>query len=527
MPCNDLGLWAFNSSTATDLCFSSLTINLYGEILQKGETLYSGVTSCNISSDIIAEGYYSNGTIVFRYQGGVRTPISCICEDDYCVNGTLTYDDTYSLVGIYDEEPIFSGDNSSNVIYYSSGTTQWCLSSSLGGSCLLFGPTGSFSNCPDLDSSLFYSGVCTTTTSTIDPCSTFDFDAIFDCLVTPTPSLTPTATPTPTPTPTPTTSNPCGGVFADVGGLKKTPLPSASQTPTPTPTPDVTRPCVYSGTVIFNTINEIMTCANSKKFKDCFTGLDYYTTQNLFDPSGNTLSQGYVYSTYINGIGICAVFDGLVENISGIDNVQIVDLVGPYDQGGCIDCIPPTPEPILECLVVNSECGNINVNPGSFINGKLSYTWTFPAYPQYTYQIYWDSLNGRWVCKELTTDLVGCYLNIDSDIPVGSILEWDYVNNINNSTSCIEEGAGFNTTLLSVPCPSPSPTPTPTPTPSPCVLYQYRITNNSISSKKFDYTNCEGNTAINIPMYSSVIICASVAPTTLSANIVIDPIGLC
>lgn len=525
MACIDLGLWAFNSSSATDLCFSSLTVNLYGDNISVGESLFSGNT-CALS-DEVPNGYFSNGVILFRYQGGVRTPISCICEDDYCVNGTLTYDDTYSIVGVYDGDSYYSGNSLPYVIYYSSGTTQWCLSSSLGGSCLLFGPTGSFSNCPDLDSSLFYSGVCTTTTSTIDPCSTFDFDAIFDCLVTPTPSLTPTATPTPTPTPTPTTSNPCGGVFADVGGLKKTPLPSASQTPTPTPTPDVTRPCVYSGTVIFNTINEIMTCANSKKFKDCFTGLDYYTTQNLFDPSGNTLSQGYVYSTYINGIGICAVFDGLVENISGIDNVQIVDLVGPYDQGGCIDCIPPTPEPILECLVVNSECGNINVNPGSFINGKLSYTWTFPAYPQYTYQIYWDSLNGRWVCKEITTDLVGCYLNIDSDIPVGSILEWDYVNTINSSTDCIEELSGFNTTLLSVPCPSPSPTPTPTPTPSPCVLYQYRITNNSISSKKFDYTNCEGNTAINIPMYSSVIICASVAPTTLSANIVIDPIGLC
>jgi hypothetical protein len=213
------------------------------------------------------------------------------------------------------------------VIYYSSGTTQWCLSNNLGGSCLLFGPTGSFSQCPDLDVSLFSEGSCTTTTSTTDPCATFDFEALFNCFITPTPTPTPTISPSATPTPTPTSSNPCGGLEAEIGGLKKTPLPSSTPTPTPTPTPEVTRPCVYSGTAIFSTINEIMTCANSKKFKDCFTGLDYYSTQNIFDPSGNTLNEGYVYSVYINGIGICVVFEGLVENISGIDVIVVSSAV--------------------------------------------------------------------------------------------------------------------------------------------------------------------------------------------------------
>ena len=524
MACNDLGFWAFNDSSSIDLCFSSLTINLYGENISVGETLYSGAT-CVYGSDEIGEGYFSNNIIYFRYLGGVRTPSSCICENNYCVDGTSTYDDTYSLSGIYDEDSYYSGNTLPYVIYYSSGTTQWCLSTSLGGICSLFGPTGSFSSCPDLHESLFYEGSCTTTTSTIDPCFGADFDAIFNCLITPTPT-TPlvSTTPTPTPTPTPTSSN---TFIVEIGGLKTTPLPSYSPTPTPTPTPQITRPCVFSGSVTFNTINEIMNCVNSKKFKDCFTGLEYYTTQILFDPSGNTISEGYVYSTYINGIGICATFDGLVDNISGIDNIQIVGLIGPFNQGGCIDCIPPTPDPILECLIINSECGIINVNPSTFINGKLSYTWKFPGLPQYTYQIYWDYSNNVWVCKEMTTNLVGCQLNIDSEIPIGSISEWVYFDTSNPSTNCIEELSGFNTTLLSVPCPSPTPTPTPTPTPFSCILYEYRITNNSISSIKYSYKICEGKiVSVNIPMYSSTTICASETPLS-SQNIDVDFIGIC
>jgi len=525
MACNNLGLWAFNT-TPTNLCFSSLTLNLYGDSISVGETLYSGNT-CGPSYEVPSGYYFSNNNILFRYIGGVRTPSSCFCESEYCVDGTTTYDGTYELDGVYDGESYYSGSGLNYVIYYSSGTTQWCLSNTLGGSCLLFGPTGSFSQCPDLDVSLFSEGSCTTTTSTTDPCATFDFEALFNCFITPTPTPTPTISPSATPTPTPTSSNPCGGLEAEIGGLKKTPLPSSTPTPTPTPTPEVTRPCVYSGTAIFSTINEIMTCANSKKFKDCFTGLDYYSTQNIFDPSGNTLNEGYVYSVYINGIGICAVFEGLVENISGIDVIDVVDLIGPLSSGSCLECTPPTPDPILECVVINSECGNLNVSPGSFVNGKLSYSWVFATFPQYSYEIYWDSLNGRWVCRETTSNQIGAYLYIDSELPIGSQLEWDYQNTPFSSTDCIEELAGFFTTLLETPCPSPSPTPTPTPTPSPCVLYQYRITNEGVVSIKFGYNNCSGSTSINLPGGTSVLICASTTPTNPSANVTIALIGPC
>jgi hypothetical protein len=516
MSCNNLGLWAYSDTSIDGLCFSSTTLTLSGDNLSKGESIFTG-TSCTIGNEV-STGYFSNSVISFYYLGSIRYFKSCLCDNNYCVDGTSTYDDTYEIGGIFDNDLFYTGQNSTYVIYYSSGQTQWCLSSYLGGSCHIFGPTGSLSSCPDLDSSLFSDGVCPTTTTTTDPCSTFDFEAIFDCLISPTPTPTPAFSPTPTPTPTPSPSDPCGGFVADVGGLKKTPIPSSSPTPTPTLTPDVTRPCHFSGSVTFNAVNQIMTCANSKKFKDCFTGIEYYTTQNLYDESGNTLTQGMVYSTYINGIAICAIFEGLVENISGIDNLQIISTVSLFNDGGCVNCTPETPDPILECIVVNSECGTVNVNPGSFINGKLSYSWVFPILPQYSYEIYWDSINIRWICRETTSNQIGGYLYIDSELPVGSFLEWDHQNTIFSSTDCIEGGAVFFTTLLSTPCPTPSPTLTPTPTVTPCVQYSYPISNNSATVNiTVYYSECDKiQKSFILVRGTSQYICSSIVPYSSS-----------
>ena len=121
-------------------------------------------------------------------------------------------------------------------------------------------------------------------------------------------------------------------------------------TPTPTPTPQITRPCNFSGEVIFNTFDEILQCANSKKFKDCFTGLNYFSSDLLL-LSGNTKpKEGYVYNAVINGQGVCVVYEGLFENISGVDNITLTFEVGPTTDGACLDCLPnltstPTPTP--------------------------------------------------------------------------------------------------------------------------------------------------------------------------------------
>lgn len=598
MACNNLGVFAVDTSSSLDLCFSAQTDTVYGESLILGEELYIdpgcaftyslvylsnginlystngagkiiGITGCSCnflgtfsaapdpelscimppSFDLYGTalltgctvytdsgctspallGFYSDGVTIYSVDGsGMIDLISaCSCPGLFCVQNDTTYDDTYQYAGIYDGESYYTGQSTNYVIYYSTGESRWCLAQNLGDPCDQFGPYGSTSDCPDLDDSVVYFGPCTTTTTTINPCSTLDLDALFDCLVTPTPTVTPSNTPTPTPTPTPTTSNICGGVSMVISVSGITPTPTPSFTPSPTPTPVIERPCNFSGEVIFNQFSEIIQCANSKKFRDCFTGIQYFTSDLVLVSGSTQPKEGYVYNAIINGQNYCVIYDGLFENISGVDNISLTNEVGSSNEGACLDCSTPSPNPISECLVINSECGIVNVSPGPFINGKLSYEWSFPYFPQYVYQIYWDSINLRWVCKETISNQVGAYLNIASEVPVGSVLDWDYQDTPFDSTNCIEELAGFFTTILEIPCPSLTPTPTPTPSPSPCILYEYRVTNLSPAKISIQYTSCKGSsTSQSMNPNSSVIVCSSTVPTSNNPqNTQITPLG--
>jgi hypothetical protein len=356
---------------------------------------------------------------VYEYSGSdarIYTANQCISgSGEYCIYNTGTYDGNYSTGGTYNSHTFYTG--STGFIFYSSGETRWCLAANLGDPCVQFGPYASTSSYPDLDDTVMYSGVCVTTTTTTNPCIDFDFSAIFDCLVTPSPSVSPTTTPTPTPTPTPSSSAICGGISMSVTASGYTPTPTPTNTPTPSPSPDVTRPCLVIGDVTFSTISEILQCANSKRFTDCFTGVHYYTSDLVLVSGETSPKQGYVYNAVINGQGLCVLFDGLFENISGVDSVTLTTEIGSQTDGACLQCIP-----------------------------NLSQT----------------------------------------------------------------------------PTPTPTNTPTPTPSVSPCVLYEYRVTNNSPSIVKFNYTNCSGSESGSVPSYSSVIICSTITPTSKSSNIVVD-----
>lgn len=405
--CNFLG--TFSSASDPELsCISPLLFDLYGSSLTIGSTLYSdsGCTTTALNS------YYSDGVIIYSADtfGVIESISNCSCPGIFCVQNDTTYDDTYQYAGTYDGQSYYTGQSTSYVIYYSTGETRWCLAQNLGDPCDQFGPYGSTSTCPDLDDSVVYFGVCTTTTTTINPCSTLDLEAVFDCYVTPTPTVTPSNTPTPTPTPTPTTSNICGGVSMIVSASGVTPTPTPSFTPSPTPTPVVDRPCNFSGEVIFNQFSEIIQCANSKKFRDCLTGIQYFTS-DLVLVSGNTQpKEGYVYNAVINGQGYCVIYDGLFENISGVDTVELISEIGSTVDGACLDCIP---------------------------------------------------------------------------------------------------------NLTQTPTPTPTNTPTPTPSSSPCITLEYTVTNLSPSKISIDYTTCEGgslSTLIN--PNSSTIVCSSTTPVT-------------
>jgi hypothetical protein len=223
-----------------------------------------------------------------------------------------------------------------------------------------------------------------------------------------------------------------------------------------------------------------------------------------------------VYNATINGLSYCVIFEGLFENISGVDNISLTNEVGPSNLGSCLECTPSLPEPILECVIVGSECGTSYAAPGPYINGKLSYTWSFPLpiSPQYLYNIYWDNINDRWNATETTTNVLGAYLEIDSELPIGTSLEWVIVLDTNPSVNCFD--ASFNTTLLNVPCPTLTPTPTLTPSATPCSQYQYRVTNNSPSKISVQYTTCVGKSTQTISLGGNVstVICSSTVPIT-------------
>jgi hypothetical protein len=427
---------------------------------------------------------------------------------DYCVINNGSLDGNYDIDGVFGGYNYYSGP--AGFIFFSVPENRWCLAVNLGDPCIQFGPYASTSTTPDLDDTVMYSGICVTTTTTTSPCAALDFDAVFDCYIPPTPSITATNTPTPTLTPTPSPTEPCGGRNMTLTLDKITPSVTPTNTPTPSNTPDVTRPCNVPGQVIFNSINEIIQCANSKKFKDCFTGIDYFTSDLVLVSGSTQPKEGYVYNATINGLSYCVVFEGLFENISGVDNIVLTNEVGPVTAGACLNCSPVEPEPILECIIVNSECGTVNVSPAGFLNGKLYYLWTFPN-QTIQYKIYWDSVSVAWVVVDATTSIPGAYLYSDTELPIGTISEWvdSYFN-----LACINELSGFNTTLLSDPCPTPTTTPTPTPSPTPCNQSEYRIQNNAPVKVSIQYTTCSTKSVQSISVNGdvSIVICSSTTP---------------
>jgi len=418
MACNNLGDFSIGTDFV-NLCFSALTTTLYGNDLLLGTVIYTDV-ACTTSFELVS-ATFSDGLTKYRTDliGEIDFIEACECTQFYCIQNDDTYNDTYQYAGIYDVNSYFTGQTTGFVIYYSSGETRWCLAQNLGDPCSQFGPYGSTSECPDFDDTVMYTGICVTTTTTTSACENFDFEAIFDCLVTPTPSLTPSPSQTPTPTPTPTVSNICGGISMNVSVIGVTPTPSPTQTPTPSPSPEVTRPCSFSGEVIFNSFSEVLQCANSKLFKDCFTGIDYYTSDIVLDPLGNTPKEGYVYKMNINGQSHCAIYQGLFENISGVDVIELITEIGPVTDGSCLNCDPgisptpsPTPTPTPTPTPSPSPCVSLEYRVTNIGPSSLKYKYT---------NCLGDSISANLAAD---TNFIVC----STTIPISSSLSFTVIN---------------------------------------------------------------------------------------------------
>ena len=338
MACNNLGLFS-SGSTA---CNEVPSFELYGDSLTIGEFLYLD-SGCTIE---VSSESYSDGVNLIEYKespAGIMSIDPCdvgVCPLQYCISGTGIFDGQYNIgPSNHNGYVYYTGDTSPTYyIYYNTGvTSSWCLSDSLDGPCSLFGKSPCLSDCPDLCDEFFFSGVCptTTTTTTVTPTTTT------------TTTIAPTTTTTTTITPTTTTTTTvipdlCSGITMVVSGITYPIDPVTPTTTTTTTLPPVVRPCNFDGVVTFNTLSGRIQCANSKKFVDCFTGEEYYTTSPVFDSSGNTIVVGYVYGGFVNGVSKCFSYFGLVENISGIDNVVITDEYGFLNDGACLLCTVDT-----------------------------------------------------------------------------------------------------------------------------------------------------------------------------------------
>ena len=275
----------------------------------------------------------------------------------YCVNtglGTYSqFDGIYSATGVYNTYLYYTGGTSPiSYLYYFTSVTldnRWCLSTSLGGSCILFGRTPCLSDCPDLDGSYFNQNICPTPTPTMTPHCQLDFSSIFDCNVIPTPTPTVTNTSTPTPTPTPTQTNPCP-VYASVSINIFPPNPSPTPTPTPTTTPTgycdnivgVAYSTMLSGTIVCEQVNQYRLCQASTS-----NPIYYYTSSGAY-LNGSGATVGSYYTAYIDAYTTttCLQYLGVVPNVGSESSITLID--GPFVD--CSICFPtptPTPSPTI------------------------------------------------------------------------------------------------------------------------------------------------------------------------------------
>ena len=291
------------------------------------------------------------------------TPSACTFTD-FCFYTTLPsfsgYNGNYELAGTYNSRLYYSGDGLTSAVIYYTGN-YWCLSPTLGGSCLLRGSYPCYSQCPDISANDFSGGVCPTPTPTGVDCSTFDFNAYFDCAyvppVTPTPSIACDdvnftissfgVTPTPSPT-----GNFCSGV-----GISFSLSGYNPSTPTVTLTPSVTltKTVNLGGTVTYETFS----CVSVKVLTDCGSGEEFYTADSL-SYNGTPVVIGMTMFVQVNGVNRCVTYTRDDNNLSSNSNIgSIVQIYSSCEYCSTI----PTPTPTTTSTPTNTPTSTAGITP--------------------------------------------------------------------------------------------------------------------------------------------------------------------
>ena len=283
------------------------------------------------------------------------TPAPC-SSSEFCFTTTLPslvdYNGQYTSGSTYNGRVSYSGGSISiGYVYYFTSTTEsyWCLSSSLGGTCLLRGSSPCYSQCPDISFGSFVAGLCPTPTPTPANCSTFDFNAYFDCDY--------------VPVPTPSISVPCEDVNFDFSSIGVTPTPSptgfaclgksvnfvineipSNVTPTPTTTPTITlsRTVDASGKVTFGIFDETFSCVSVKVLIDCDTNVELYTNDDLIY-NGIPINVGMVMSVIVNDSLLCVRYDRDDSNLSSNCNIDSILAIYGSECANCSNVPTATP----------------------------------------------------------------------------------------------------------------------------------------------------------------------------------------
>ena len=357
--------------------FSSLNISPnIGDVYNIIGVHFNGFASV-IQYEEIGEIYESYGSLFIQqdecpsyedvniYQNAFNPNVSPgDAIQEFCVSPS------YSILGtnvgnfsvassLYDNYVYYTGETS-GFIYFNTSLEQWCLSNTLGGSCLLTGKSPCYGELnPDLYDGIVFSGNCPTPTPSPASCDIVDFSAYFNCELsastTPTPTITRTPTMTPSITMTPSSS---GGLGINVV-LSAYTYTYPSYTPSMTPSVTPTNNIIISGNVTYNVLDKSFSFSGVRGLKECSTSVSYYVYQDLIF-SGVPVNIGEVIRAVVNGEQRC--FEYTSNSSISSPNLyldQILDVTG-----NCSSClITPTPTPSPSITPTPTLTPSLTVTP--------------------------------------------------------------------------------------------------------------------------------------------------------------------
>ena len=289
----------------------------------------------------------------------------------------------YSVASVLYDDHVYYTGQTSGVIYFNTDLEQWCLSGSLGGSCLLTGKSPCYGELnPDLYEGIVFSGACPTPTPSPASCDIIDFSAYFNCELSPTLSPTPTITPTRTITPTQTiTPSSTGGLAINVGMSAYTyNYPSVSVSPTPSITP--TNNIIISGDVTYNVVDNTFAFSGTRLLTECSTGVIYYAYQDLIF-SGIPVNIGQSIRAVVNGEQRCFEYTSNITTVSSssiyLDQILAVS-------ANCSSClITPTPTPTASLTPTQTQSYQTSLSVNSVIKDIDDNCWVYLGLYSNTY----------------------------------------------------------------------------------------------------------------------------------------------